>query len=129
MKTTPDPPAETSANGERVVLKDILASATRIVIRLDLGGFSLGGAHDNILKVESRVAWSTVITELFKEGYVMVSPEEYGARYGHSPEAVGAMVEEDGSLFILTCASGGMTFLAVSLAEREHREQLGPIPV
>lgn len=112
-----------------VVIEDLRDSAIRIVIRLDLGGFLVRGVHGNVLQVESRVAWSTVMAELLKEGYVMVSPEEYGDRYGHSPDSVSAMIEGDGSLFALSFPSAGVTLLAVPLAEREAREQLGPIPL
>jgi len=113
---------------EPVVLWVIVDSAIRIAIRLALGEFILRGPHNNVLEVESRVAWATVVTELGKEGYAMVLPGEYAAEYALTPEAVSAMIERDGSLFALVCTSAGNTFLAVPLAEREGHGQLGPVP-
>lgn len=113
---------------EPVVLGVIVDSAIRIVIRLALGEFLLMGPHKNILEVESRVAWATVVTELEKEGYAMVPPGEYGAEYALDPDAVSTMIERDGSLFALVCKTVGKTLLAVPLAEREGHGGLGPIP-
>lgn len=111
-----------------VTLKEIKASATRIAIRLALGEYLVRGPLDNVLELESRVAWATVVTELRNEGYIMVPTEEYAALYGLTPADVIGMIEQDGTLFALVYASAGETFTAVPLAVREAREQLGPIP-
>jgi hypothetical protein len=113
---------------EPVVLKEIRDSAIRIAIRLALGEYLLRGAHGNVMELESRVAWSTVATELQNEGYVMVTPEDYAAAHALAPAAVGRMIEQDGSLFALVYPAAGETVTVVALAKREPREQLGPIP-
>lgn len=113
---------------EAVILKEIRDSAIRIAIRLDLGKYQERGPHNNVLELESRVAWATVVSELQNEGYIIVPPEEYAAVCGLTQEDVIGMIEQDGSLFGLVYASAGETFMAVPLAEREEREQLGPIP-
>jgi len=113
---------------EPVVLGVIVDSAIRIAIRLALGEFLLRGPNKNILEVESRVAWATVVTELEKEGYAMVLPGEYAKEYVLDPDAVTVMIERDGSLFALACTSAGIPYLAVPLAERRAIEQLGPVP-
>jgi hypothetical protein len=113
---------------ELVILKDIRDSAIRIAIRLGLGEYRERGPHSNVLELESRVAWATVVTELQNEGYVIVRPEEYAAVYGMTPADVFGMIERDGSLFGLVYVSAGETFMAVPLAERKAQEQLGPIP-
>jgi hypothetical protein len=111
-----------------VVLGVIRDVAIRITIRLALGDYRLQGPQDNILELESRVAWAAVVTELQNEGYRLVSPEEYGATYGLAPAAVGEMVDRHGTLFALVYASGGSAGMVVPLAEREENELLGPMP-
>lgn len=113
---------------EPVTLKEIKDSATRIAIRLALGEYLVRGPRDNVLELESRVAWATVVTELQNEGYIMVPTEEYAALYGLNPADVIGMIEQDGSLFALVYSSAGETCRAIPLAERKAREQLGPIP-
>ena len=113
---------------EPVIIKEIRDSAIRIAIRLDLGEYLIGGPHDNVLELESRVAWATVVTELQNEGYIIVPPEEYATVYGLTPADVIGRIEQEGSLFALVYAPAGETFMAVPLAERELREHLGPIP-
>jgi hypothetical protein len=119
---------QTSPTMEPIILKEIRDSSIRIVIRLGLGEYRERGPHNNVLELESRVAWATVITELQNEGYIVVSPEEYAAVYGLTPADVIGMIEQDGNLFGLVYASAGKTFMAVPLAERKAQEQLGPIP-
>lgn len=111
-----------------VTLKEIRDSATRIAIRLALGELLVRGPHNNVLELESRVAWATVANELQNEGYIMVTPNEYAEAYALAPAAVSGMIEQDGSLFALVYASAGEKFTLVPLTEREAREQLGPIP-
>ena len=114
---------------ESVKLRKIGDSAIRIAIRLALGEYFVRGPQDNVLVLESRVAWATVASELLKEGYIMVLPEEYAAVYGLAPTAVNDMIERSGSLFALAYAARDETFTLVPLAEREVREQLGSIPL
>jgi hypothetical protein len=109
---------------EPVRLEEIRASAIRIVVRLALGEYILRGPRDNILELESRVAWATVATELYNEGYGMVSVEAYATVCGEPPAAVDDMIETDGSLFALVYGANAL----VPLPHREEREQLGPIP-
>jgi len=113
---------------EPVDLGVVADSAIRIATRLALGEYVLRGPYGNILEVESRVAWATVITELEKEGYALVPPLEYSLEYGLAPEVVSAMIEVEGSLFAVSWTSSGISQLAVPLAEREVIEQLGPVP-
>jgi len=113
---------------EPVALEEIRDSAVRIAIRLALGDFQIKGPQNNVLELESRVAWATVATELGNEGYLLISLEEYAAAAGKSPATVSGMVERDGTLFALLYGAGGETCMLVPLAEREPREQLGPIP-
>ncbi|HEY6871559.1 MAG TPA: hypothetical protein VI298_02405 [Geobacteraceae bacterium] len=111
-----------------VKLEEIRESAIRIVTRLALGEYVLRGPHDNILELESRVAWATVATELHNEGYVMVPIEGYATICGLQPAAVSDMIETDGSLFALVHAAAGGEGALVPLPNREEREHLGPIP-
>jgi hypothetical protein len=106
-------------------IKDL---AIRIATRLALGEYLIRGPLDNILELESRVAWATVAVELQKEGYTMVAPEEYAAFYDLSPATVSDRIETYGSLFALTYATAGETCTLVPLGEREEREELGPMP-
>ena len=113
---------------EPVRLEEIRASAIRIVIRLALGDYVLRGPRENILELESRVAWATVATELHSEGYGMVSVEAYATVCGEPPAAVNECVETDGSLFALVYGAFGGAGTLVPLPHREEREHLGPIP-
>jgi hypothetical protein len=113
---------------EPVILKEIRDSAIRIAIRLALGEYLLRGPQNNVLEPESRVAWATVVAELQNEGYIMVPPEEYAAVYGVAAADVIGMIEQEGSLFAIIYEAAGETLAVVPLAEREEREQLGPVP-
>lgn len=121
MQTSP-------TNMERVTVKAIRDSAVRIAIRLDLGEFQIRGPLDNVLEMESRVAWATVATELQNEGYGMVQPEEYAATYGVALAEVMAMIEQNGLLFALRYRTKEEDQLLVPLAEHELRADLGAIP-
>jgi hypothetical protein len=112
---------------EPVILEEIRDLAIRIAIRLALGEYVLRGPQENIMELESRVAWATVIAELEKEGYLLISSEGYSTVNNMAPEAVACMIDQDGSLFALVYAKGDETFTAVPLAEREEHEQLGPV--
>jgi hypothetical protein len=107
----------------------IRAAAIRIAIRLALGDFQLGGPQGNVMEVESRVAWATIATELAKEGYTLVSPEEYAERYGVTAAVVAAGIEAHGSIFALEFAAPGERLRAVPLEETEAQEELGPLLV
>jgi hypothetical protein len=109
---------------EPVRLEEIRASAIRIITRLGLGDYVLRGPRDNILELESRVAWATVASELHGEGYGMVSVEAYATVCGEPPASVDDMIETDGSLFALVYGDN----VQVPLPDREEREHLGPIP-
>ena len=111
-----------------VILEEIRDSAIRIAIRLALGEYFLRGPQENVMELESRVAWATVAAELEKEGYALISPEAYATANNLTPAAVTSMIEQDGSLFALVYATGDETFTAVPLADREEREQLGSVP-
>jgi hypothetical protein len=120
--------ARTGAIMEPVIFEEIRDSAIRIAIRLDLGEYFLRGAQENVMELESRVAWATVVAELEKEGYALVSPEAYATANNLAPPAVTDMIEQDGTLFALVYATGDETVTAVPLADREEREQLGSVP-
>lgn len=112
-----------------VTLEEIKDSAIRIAIRLALGDYVLRGPRGNIMELESRVAWSTVVSELQNEGYTMVSPEEYGAAYRMSSAEVSGKIEREGNLFALLYPSSGGFFMAVPLEGKEEKENLGPVPL
>lgn len=112
---------------ESGIAGDIRGSAIRIIIRLALGEYTATGPRENILELESRVAWATVCNELQNEGYMMVSPEEYANAYGLPLASVIDRMEGAGSLFALVFRSGGQTSVLVPLEEKEEREGLGPI--
>jgi len=111
-----------------VILKEIRDSAIRIAIRLAIGEYLIRGPHDNVMELESRVAWATVIAELYHEGYVLIAPDEYAAAYGLASADVIDRIEKDGSLFALIYPAKGETLTVVPMADRQEREQLGPIP-
>ncbi len=113
---------------EPVILEEIKDSAIRIAIRLALGEYFLRGPQENVMELESRVAWATVIAELEKEGYALVSPEAYATTNNLAPSAVADMIEQDGILFALVYVAGDEMFTAVPLTDREKREQLGSVP-
>ena len=113
---------------EPVILGEIRDSAIRIAIRLALGEYLVRGPHNNVMELESRVAWATVISGLQNEGYVLIAPEEYGTAYGLDAGEVIGRIEKDGTLFALVCATAKETLTAVPMAEREALEHLGPIP-
>ena len=113
---------------EPFTLEEIRKSAIRIVTRLALGDYVVRGPRNNILEVESRVAWATVASELHNEGYVMVPIEAYATICRLTPEAVSDMIETDGSLFALVYPPAGGACELVPVPEREEREQLGPVP-
>lgn len=113
---------------EPVILEEIRDSAIRIALRLALGEYLLRGPQENVMELESRVAWATVSAELEKEGYALVSPEAYATANNLAPSAVTDMIAQDGILFALVYATGDETVTAVPLADREEREQLGSVP-
>ena len=113
---------------ETVIVREIVDSAIRIATRLALGEFIVRGPGNNVLELESRVAWATVATELHKEAFTMVPPGEFAAVSGLTLAAVSEMSEKDGTLFALVYESAGKSFMLVPLAKREPRELLGPIP-
>ncbi|BCS54577.1 hypothetical protein [Geobacter sp. SVR] len=86
---------------EPVDLERMKRDAICIIIRVGLGEYRLTGPQDNIMTPESRVAWATVVHELQGEGYALVSPEEYAEETGLAPDAVTALIHEQGSLFAL----------------------------
>jgi len=100
---------------ETVDQERVRRDALRILIRLGLGNYELQGPQRNILIPESRVALSTVASELGNEGYRLVTPAEYADACGSTPEGVLALVYEDGTLFAL----GYRESLLVPLPEKD----------
>lgn len=86
---------------EPVELERVRRDAICIIIRVGLGTYDLRGPKDNILLPESRVAWATVVNDLQGEGYVLVSPDEYGEATGMRPSEVDANIHAKGSLFAI----------------------------
>ena len=113
---------------EPVILKEIRDSAIRIAIRLAIGEYLIRGPHDNVMVMESRVAWATVSSELYNEGYVLITPEEYATVYGLASADIVDRIENDGRLFALVYAAKSETLIVVPMDDRQVREQLGPIP-
>jgi len=113
---------------EAVILTEIRDSAIRIAIRLAIGDYLIKGPHDNIMELESRVAWATVSAELYQEGYVLITPEEYATAYDLTLAEVIDRIENKGILFALIYAGRSETLTVIPLAEREQREYLGPMP-
>lgn len=110
---------------EKVILEEVAGSAQRIMIRVDLGSFTVSGPRENILRVESLVAFSTIVNELYREGYQMVSPAQYAEEYGLSDDTVYAKVKDEGSLFAVVYPDSQPPSVAVPLEERAAVE-LGP---
>jgi hypothetical protein len=117
-------------NGERdmdkVIVGEVMESARRIIIRLDVGSFRVSGPRDNVLSVESPVAFATCVIELYREGFQMVAPEEYAASYGIGLESVYRKIEEEGELFLLLFREGERRDEAVPLEEKTATEGHGP---
>jgi hypothetical protein len=111
---------------ERVELQEVLGSAERIIIRTDVGFFTKSGPQGNIITVESMVAFSTAVNELYREGYQMVSPQEYAATYWLDLQALYRKIREEGSVFLLVYPQGQTPREAVPLEERVPPEDLGP---
>jgi len=84
---------------EKVDLERVRHAGELVIIRLDLGHYELRGPAGNVLEPESRVVWATVVSELGREGYSMVSPAEYGAGCDLSEEEVLGLVWRNGTLF------------------------------
>ena len=101
--------------------------AELILIRLELGHYTVEGPAGNVLEVESLTAWSTVVNELVREGYEMVAPAEYGRACELTEAEVNGMIWREGRLFALVYRSGAHTRCAVPLAERVNEEELGPL--
>jgi hypothetical protein len=112
---------------EPVIIVEIRNLAVRIAIRLALGEFVVRGPNDNILELESRVAWATVASELGNEGYEMMAPAEYAAILGVCESDIREAVEREGRLFALVYGAKEESFMLVVAGRRAH-EQLGPVP-
>lgn len=125
--------AEKTLTGEEAMTKanvpaaQIRRAAELILIRLELGHYTVAGAAGNVLEVESLAAWSAVVNELIKEGYEMVSPAEYASACELTETEVNAMIWREGSLFALIYRPGEHARCAVPLAERVDETELGPI--
>jgi hypothetical protein len=113
-------------SGDVVQLEEVMESARRIIIRLDVGSFEISGPRRNILDVESRVAFSTAVNELYKEGYQMVPPEQYAESCGIDVEAVDRKIHQEGGLFLLRYREGERRDEAVPLEEMSRSEGHGP---
>ena len=100
-------------------LEEIRDAASAIAIRLKIGEFLIRGERSNVMELESRVSWETVVAQLHNEGFVMVHPEEYAQRYGLSADTVLKRVEE-GSMFALTHSQHEEMLMVVPLDEREE---------
>ncbi len=105
----------------------IRRAAELILIRLELGHYMVAGPADNVLEVESLAAWSAVVNELFREGYEMVDPAEYGSACELTEAEVNGMIWREGSLFALVYSPGAHTRCAVPLAEHATDAELGPL--
>jgi len=86
---------------EKVELNRIQRDALRVLIRLGLGTYEQDGPQRNIFIPESRVAWATIVNELTKEGYRLVTPETYAEACGKTPNEVLALIRDSGTLFAL----------------------------
>ena len=89
-------------NTEPVELERVRKDAACIIIRVGLGSYELAGPQDNILIPESRVAWATVVHDLEGEGYVMVTPTEYGEVTCMPVEDVEIKIKQQGNLFAVS---------------------------
>lgn len=99
-------------------LDEIKDLATRTVIRLELGLFVVKGPTQNVMEVESRVAFETVAGQLHHEGYQMVTPELYAAFYRLGIEKVLDRIQGLGDLFALEYGTHDDTLTLVPLKER-----------
>jgi len=101
-------------------LEEIRNSAMRVDSRFDLGDYVMRGPKENIMELDSWLAWSSVAAKLHHEGYTMVPPREYAASYGITEQAILDRIEKDGSLFALMHETHDATFLLVPMAERDE---------
>jgi hypothetical protein len=113
-------------SGDVVQLEEVMESARRIIIRLDVGSFEISGPRRNILDVESAVAFSTAVNELYKEGYLMVTPEQYAENYEMDLDAVDQKIHQEGGLFLMRYREGDRRDEAVPLEELIVSEGYGP---
>jgi hypothetical protein len=110
---------------EKVVLDELVDCAQRIIIRNAVGWFANSGPQGNIITVESRVAFSTTLNELYREGYQMVTPQEYAEQYGLAEEGVYRRIREEGTLFLLIYPDSEPPCEAVPLEDRSVVADLG----
>ncbi|HJV64250.1 MAG TPA: hypothetical protein VJ550_00810 [Geomonas sp.] len=115
-------------SGDKEALEEVVAAAQRIIIRTGVGWFTNSGPAGNIVTVESRVAFSTVVNELYREGCQMVTPQEYAEQYGLETDLVYRRISEEGTLFLLVYPDSEPPSEAVPLEERNYLDGIGRQP-
>jgi hypothetical protein len=114
--------------GEGFTLAEIREKALSSITLMELGGYRFEGVHENILHLESWSSWNTLVNELSKEGFVLVTPGEFSEITGLTDEEVDARIRKHGTLFTLLYISGPVIHCAVPLDRREIPEGPGPLP-
>jgi hypothetical protein len=114
--------------GQGFTLAEIRDAAIRSIIRLELGEYREEGTRGNILHLESWSSWNTLVNELTKEGFVLVTPAEYAEINALSGDEVDALIRKSGTLFALLYISGPTIHCAVPLQSRETPEGFAPFP-
>ena len=107
---------------------EIRETAVRTIIRMELGEYRAEGPRENILHLESWSSWNTLVNELTKEGYVLLTPAEYAEVNRVSGDRVDTMIRKEGTLFALLYMSGPQIHCAVPLNTMEPPEGMGPFP-
>lgn len=102
-----------------VSVERVKQDAVRVIIRLGLGNYDVKGPLENVLFPESYVAWSTVVNELGREGYGMVTLLEYEELHGVPERQALAEIWEAGTLFAVAHENNGRLSLAVPLPEQD----------
>lgn len=109
----------------QVVMEEVRRSAEQALIRLDLGAFTITGPRENVIEVESLVAWSSTVNALYGEGYHMVSPAEYATHYEIEGDTVTDRIYREGKLFALFYQGDDGAFISVPLEGKDLKDDLG----
>lgn len=107
---------------EKVDMQEIADAASAIIERLGFAGFRFEGPARNILRLGSWEDWNTMVNELTREGYVLVTTAEYCSLYSLDGEKVDDRISREGALFSLLYVSGPLVHCVVPLHERELPE-------
>ncbi|HWI41221.1 MAG TPA: hypothetical protein VNX25_07005 [Verrucomicrobiae bacterium] len=107
--------------GSTFSIQEIAFAASSAMERLGLGSYRLEGAG-NIFRVATWQGWNSMVNELTRQGFILVTSSEYAEIVGLSDAEVGRRIGREGSLFALLYQSGPLVHCAVPLDERDDPE-------